>query len=932
MAMRRLCLTCAALVLFAACAARADFEAGQHAWDTGRAVEALEHWQAAAAAGDGRAMLALGRLYLQGLGAIQNYVEAHKWFNLAASRGGAEALAERDALAAKMTPQQIAAAQELAASWLSSRGSAADTPEAPAAPTAAEGQALPPIAARREAQTLLRALGYDPGLADGIWGRRSAQAYQAFLRDVGLPASEQLTLEALRMMRTIAARQSESEVPGTARDRPPEPAAAAPPPPVKALREAQSLMAALGYNPGRDDGVWDGQSAQAYQSFLRDTGLPASEVLTPAALRTMRTMAGSQRRRAEPAAPAPSRPALPRDAVHRMVQAGDIDGLQAALRAGADVNTRDQRGWTPLMYAANKGYKLLVPFLLDAQANLDIRVADGATALFIAVLQGHEDIAAELVRAGADTSIPGPRGKTALELAQLQGLENMVALLARAQPDRAAFLAAEETATAAAYDQYIVSYPDGLFARQARERRGSAVDREAFERAQTLNTAQAHRDYLATYPKGHHRESASQRVIELDTQEFDHAVQADSAASYRTYLRANPEGLFVEDAKRRRRQALDRETFVRAEERDTIEELQAYLDAQPEGAHRDEAQKRLQELREPLVFAQAQEAHTTDSYRDYIASYPDGAYVDLANQMIAQIQATGNEFRDCDHCPAMVVIPSGSFMMGTDEGEASEAPRHLVTIAEPFAVGKYEVTVEEFGAFVQATGHDMGDEDGLLGLPPPDACTSFNILQVFEKISWRAPGYGQDEDSPVVCVNWNDAVAYVKWLSLETGQPYRLLSEAEWEYVARAKTDTAFYVGDTISSKEANYDSSHNDALSVDRMNRKQAIEVGSFPPNRFGAHDLHGNALEWVEDCWHEDYAGAPADGRAWTSEGDCAWRVARGGSWFNPAPWARSAARGSYEVKKRLPHYGLRVARAIGPQDPILELSSSPAEDDSQ
>jgi len=156
------CLACAAVVLLVAGGARADFEAGQHAWDAGRPMEAVEHWQAAADAGDGRAMLALGRLYVQGLGVIQNYVEAHKWFNLAASRGEMEALSERDTLAAQMTPQQVATAQELAASWLSGPDPAADAPAAAAAPAPFEPESLPPAAVVREAQALLTVLGMTP--------------------------------------------------------------------------------------------------------------------------------------------------------------------------------------------------------------------------------------------------------------------------------------------------------------------------------------------------------------------------------------------------------------------------------------------------------------------------------------------------------------------------------------------------------------------------------------------------------------------------------------------------------------------------------------------------------------------------------------------------------------------------------------------------
>ena len=176
------------LALAAAPLAMADYEAGQRAWEAGRVDEALPQWRAAADAGDGRAMLALGRLYVQGLGVLQDYVEAHKWLNLAASRGEAAALGERDAVTAKMTPAQIAEAQEQAGAWRPGRGrvneAAARSGGSPTAsttstPTANQESPPPPPRAIREAQTLLRALGYQPGPADGKWGQRAGEAQTA---------------------------------------------------------------------------------------------------------------------------------------------------------------------------------------------------------------------------------------------------------------------------------------------------------------------------------------------------------------------------------------------------------------------------------------------------------------------------------------------------------------------------------------------------------------------------------------------------------------------------------------------------------------------------------------------------------------------------------------------------------------------------------
>ena len=395
------------LILVPALPVWADYEAGQQAWDEGRPAEALEEWQGAADDGDRRAMLALGRLHEMGIGAPQNYVLAHMWFNLAASRGEMDAVAARDALAAKMTPQQVAEAQERASQWRPGGGAAPDTQEAAAAPAApaAEDPGPPPAEALREAQALLAALGYDPGPADGVWGRRSVEAYQAFLRDAGLPPADVLTPNALHAMRAIAERQGGA------------PAAA--------------------------------------------TGDEAPQV----------------------AAAAPAQPALPPDALHRAVKAGNIDGLKAALEAGADVDARDGQGWTALMHAANKGYTLLVPALLEAEADPDIRAPDGATALFMAAVHGHSEVIAHLMKAEADISIRGPKGKRASDVARVrygdldaakqsgEG-EAVLALLqgqtlAEAQDD-AAFAKAKSSGTAAAYEAYRKAYPAGRHAAEAR--------------------------------------------------------------------------------------------------------------------------------------------------------------------------------------------------------------------------------------------------------------------------------------------------------------------------------------------------------------------------------------------------------------------------------------------------------------------------------
>ena len=197
----------------------------------------------------------------------------------------------------------------------------------------------------------------------------------------------------------------------------------------------------------------------------------------------------------------------------------------------------------------------------------------------------------------------------------------------------------------------------------------------------------------------------------------------------------------------------------------------------------------------------------------------------------------GRVFRDCNVCPEMVVVPAGSFTMGSPFSEEDrfddEGPPRRVTISEPFAVGRYEVTFAEWDACVAAGGCN--------GYRPDD----------------RGWSRGQ---RPAINVNWDDAQAYVAWLSRETGERYRLLSEAEWEYATRAETQTRYHWGDSVVRNRANCDGCGS------RLDNDRTAPVGSFPANGFRLHDMHGNVWEWVEDCWHGSYDGAPSEGSAWT------------------------------------------------------------------
>ena len=220
-------------------------------------------------------------------------------------------------------------------------------------------------------------------------------------------------------------------------------------------------------------------------------------------------------------------------------------------------------------------------------------------------------------------------------------------------------------------------------------------------------------------------------------------------------------------------------------------------------------------------------------------------------------------------------------MMGS-ERRGWEGPIHRVTIPEAFAVGKYAVTFDEWDACVSAGGCSHKPED---------------------------KGRGRH---PVMSVSWKDAQEYISWLSKKTGKTYRLLSEAEWEYVARAGTTTPFHTGATISPSQANYHGDYTYNGSSKGENRNRTIPVGSLGANQFGLHDVHGNVWEWVQDCGNTSYKGAPSDGRAWTT-GDCSRRVLRGGSWLHEPRLLRSSDRFWYGTDERYYYIGFRVARTL-------------------
>jgi len=266
-------------------------------------------------------------------------------------------------------------------------------------------------------------------------------------------------------------------------------------------------------------------------------------------------------------------------------------------------------------------------------------------------------------------------------------------------------------------------------------------------------------------------------------------------------------------------------------------------------------------------------------------------------------------FKDLPEGPEMVVIPAGEFLMGSPpdeigrDGNGREGPQHGVSLAKPFAVGRFAVTVGEFTAFVEATGHQM-----------PNKMYTFenDVWEERENRSFRSPGFAQTARNPVVGVSWEDAKAYSKWLSQKSGHAYRLLTEAEWEYAARAGSVSPFWWGISISTAQANYDGNHVYGAGKKGEYRKRTVPVDSFEPNPWGLYQVHGNVWEWCEDCWNPSYRGAPDDGSAWIS-GDASSRVLRGGSWLNFPVSLRSAYRLSNQPVYRNNRVGFRLARTL-------------------
>jgi len=443
----------------------------------------------------------------------------------------------------------------------------------------------------------------------------------------------------------------------------------------------------------------------------------------------------------------------------------------------------------------------------------------------------------------------------------------------RSPEEEARWRAALESDTAYGYRQFVADYPDSIHNDQARVHL-ERLDHQAWGQANAEGTRVAVEDYLDRFPDGLHRADA-----DLLLNEFR----------------------LAEESERRRQAEQDRQddaAWETARRARTTAAVNAYLEAWPTGRHVDAARELaagLQAEREDArAFEAARKLDTRAAYQAYLDAFPRGDHVAAALEAIDDLTLRpGKVFRDCPDCPSMVVVPAGTFWQGADENDPmvlkKETPKRMVTFAEPFAIGVFEVTFAQWDRCVEAGGCTTRPSDN---------------------------GWGRG-DRPVIMVSWNDAQEYVDWLSGHTGQRYALPSESQWEYAARAGEEGDWPGGDpslvcqfaNVAGSESGFRWQH-DACADDVA--MQTLPVGSLRANAFGLHDTIGNVAEWTLDCMNLSYLDAPADGSAW-NRGICSSRMTRGGSWFTGSREIRLPARFNLKNGDRNDFTGFRVVRVV-------------------
>ena len=481
---------------------------------------------------------------------------------------------------------------------------------------------------------------------------------------------------------------------------------------------------------------------------------------------------------------------------------------------------------------------------------------------------------------GVRTAGQLPSKPQALKAAQWQQLQNGFSMTAELRPQ--SVLALLEMIERAAGPS-----PEEL-AEQARQERARAAEQQ---KQAALAAEQAREEARRREEELEQRRKAEAQAAALEKQRLDKLRREQEAQRQ----------FEAEEARKLRKEALRGQLRARREA-DAATALQEHLQLQ---------RKAIQAKAEAAYRAEQERARKAQASRTVVAAAPAAAVAEApAAEPLAPVAAPTGLLRDdfldgSGQGPELVCLPSGRFQMGAHEEEHKaalkagsqqgwlerEKPQHWVGIERGFALALHPVSVGEWRAFVKATGWERG----------------------LSETDWDNPGFVQNDQHPVVGVSWNDAQRYLSWLGEKTGQVYRLPSEAEWEYACRAGTRTAFNVGDTISTEQANFDGLYVYDGGARGQYRGGTSERGTFQPNAWGLFDMHGNVWEWVQDIVHDNYDGAPVDGSAWEDGGDTSRRILRGGSWLYHPRYLRSAIRNGFSIVLSNDIVGFRVARQL-------------------
>ena len=443
-------------------------------------------------------------------------------------------------------------------------------------------------------------------------------------------------------------------------------------------------------------------------------------------------------------------------------------------------------------------------------------------------------------------------------------------------PDETArWLAALEVDTPYAYQLFMQDFTDSIHQEQA-EIHLERLDHQAWGYAREQNSVAAVAAYMDTFLSGQHEAEA--RVLMVAFRDAEDAAQQELME----------------------RQRQDDEAWKKARTERSMTSINEYLSAWPGGLHDDEARTLRRQIEDEVndnrAYAAAGKLNTIEAYESYVKAFPKGRNVARALEVIDDLTLRpGKTFRDCTDCPSMVVVPAGSFWQGSEEDAPlalkMETPKRMITIAEPFAVGIFEITMEQW---------DQCVSDGACATQPPDN------------------GWGRGA-RPVIMVSWNDAQEFVSWLNSKTGQAYSLPSESQWEYLARGGEESDWLGGSpalvcdfgNIAGGESGFRWQHEECSDQAAI---ETLPVGSFKPNAFGVYDVVGNVAEWTLDCMNLSYLDAPGDGSAW-GRGICSSRITRGGSWFTGSREVRLPARFNLKNGDRNDFTGFRVVRKVEP-----------------